>query len=352
MRFTILLAAALCASAVSPAAAQDAARIDVPAAASWKHAGSGLVLRPGIAGYPRGTIVDSSGSELDVMVQYAEGGATSVTLNIFRPSVMSVPMWFDRSETQILLRSDAYGTPVPAGPARAFTPPHADAASGLQRVYVPGSGAYKSTGLAMIPLGEWLVAVRASSTELDPAALDARLGEIVGGIVWPDKVAASPAAVPVAACAGVLAYDPKAKPKKPDMGQALMGAALVGMGQDKAGEGDKAYKDQAVEEASPPPVWCREGTPTSDYGVYRADNADNGYLLAAGDAGVTIGIAPAFPLEGKKVGYTLSVGTLDRTFIYPNFDRLPAPQTAFDAIQRLKPMSSVRRGSKELTISM
>jgi len=345
MRFTILFAAALCASAVSPAAAQDAARIDVPAAASWKHAGTGLVLRPRIAGYPRGTIADSSGSELDVMVQYAEGGATSVTLYIFRPSLMSVPMWFDRSETQILLRSDAYGTPVPAGSARAFTPPHAEAASGLQRVYVPGSGAYKSTGLAMIPLGEWLVAVRASSTELDPVALDARLGEIVGGIVWPDKVAASPAAVPVAACAGVLAYDPKAKPKKPDMAQALMGAVLLGIPADK-------IEKEAPDKASPPPVWCREGTPGSDYGVYRADNATNAYLLAVGDAGVTIGVGPAFPLEGKKVGYTLSVGTLDRTLIYPNFDKLPAPQAAFDAIQRLKPISSTTRGSGDLTITM
>lgn len=345
MRFTTLFAFALCVAAISPAAAQDQARIDVPATASWKHAETGLVLRSSIAGYPRGAITDSSGSELDVMVQYAEGGATRVTLYIFRPSLMSVPIWFDRSETQILLRSDAFGTPVPAGPIRAFVPPHADTASGLQRVYVPGSGDYKSTGLVMIPLGEWLVAVRASSTELDPEALEARLGEVVAGIAWPEKVAASPAAVPVAACTGVLAYDRKAKPRKPDMAQALMGAVLLGIPEDK-------IEKEAPAKASPPPVWCREGTPGGDYGVYRANDATNAYVLAAGDAGVTINVTPAFPLEGRKVGYMLSLGTVDRTLIYPNFDKLPSPQAAFDAIGQLKPVSSTTRGSGDLTITM
>ena len=345
MRFTTLFAFALCAAAIPPAAAQNQTRIDVPATASWKHAETGLVLRPSIAGYPRGTIIDSSGSELDVMVQYAEGGATRVTLYIFRPSLMSVPIWFDRSETQILLRNDAFGAPVPAGAIRAFTPPHADTASGLQRVYVPGSGSYKSTGLVMIPLGEWLVAVRASSTELDPAALEARLGEVVAGIVWPEKVAASPSAVPVAACTGVLAYDRKAKPKKPDIAQALMGAVLFGVVEEKA-------KKKEAEKASPPTAWCREGTPTQDYGVYRADDSTNAYVLAAGDAGVTINVAPAFPLEGKKVGYMLGLRTVDRTLIYPNFDKLPSPQAAFDAIGGLKPVSSTTRGSGDLTISM
>lgn len=346
MRFTTLFAFVLCTAAILPAAAQNQARIDVPATASWKHAETGLVLRPSIAGYPRGTIADSSGSELDVMVQYAEGEATRVTLYIFRPSLMSVPIWFDRSETQILLRNDSFGTPVPAGPVRAFTPPHADAVSGLQRVYVPGSGAYKSTGLVMIPLGEWLVAVRASSTELDPVALEARLGEVVAGIVWPEKVAASPAAVPVAACTGVLAYDRKAKPRKPDTAQALMGAVLLGVPE------EEEVEKEAPSKASPPPVWCREGTPGGDYGVYRADDATNAYVLAAGDAGVTINVAPAFPLEGKKVGYMLSLGALDRTLIYPNFDKLPSPQAAFDAIRRLKPVSSTTRGSGDLTITM
>lgn len=349
MRHKYLLALTLCAGTVAPATAQKATSIDVPANASWKHAATGVILRPKIAGFPRGTIADSSSSELDVMIQYAEGGPTAVTLYIFRPSLMSVPVWFDRSEAQILLRSEVYGSVTPAGPARAFAVPHAAATSALQRVYVPGLGDYKSTGLVMVPLGEWLVAVRASSKELDPAALEARLGEIVAGIVWPDKVAESLAAVPVAACADTLPYDRKAKAKKPDMTQALLGAVMFAAAEDKS----KDKKDGEVEADPPKPsVWCREGESAREYGVYRTGDGYKGYVLAVGDAGITVSVGPAFPLEKEDPGFTLSVGMLDRNLVYPNFDRLPAPKVAFDAINRLSPVSSTTRGSKNITIGM
>lgn len=342
MRFTILLALALGAGAALPAAAQKVTALTVPANASWKHAGTGLILRPKIAGLPRGAIVDSSTSELDVMVQYAQEQPTTVTVYIFRPALMSVPMWFDRAETQILLRRDSFGAVTPYAPIRPFAAPHAAANSALQRVYVPGKGPYKSSGLAVAPLGEWLVVVRASSTELDPAALDTKLGEIVAGIVWPETVPESPAAVPIAPCAAPLAYPKKAKLKAPDMTQSLMGALVLGVAADKA--------EEKSEKPGPAPVWCREGMAVAAYGAYRADSSADSYVLAIADAGRVVQVYPALALDHKDAGFTLTLGDLDRQLVYPNFDKLPRPEVAIDAVQRSSPVSSVARGGKNVNI--
>lgn len=335
------IALSVAGAVIVPAHAQGT--ISVPANASWKHAGTGVILRSKVADLPRGEIKDATASELDVMVQYGAGAATSATLYLFRPALMSVPVWFDRSEAQILAR-DTFGGAVPQGGATAFAPPRGTATTGLRRVYVPGKGPYRSTGLAMMPLGDWLVAIRISSTELDPAALDAKMSAMIAGIVWPSGIAEGPAAVPVLPCARPLAYARNAKLAKPDMAQALLGAAIFGVATDKAAA-------KPAEPASPS-VWCRESDSATAWGVYRADDTTQGYVMAVGDAGRIIQVAPGLPLDDKKPGFFLSLGDLDRTLIYPDFDKLPRPEAAFEAVRKTAPVSSVSRGGKDITISM
>jgi hypothetical protein len=275
------------------------------------------------------------------MVQYGEGEQTAVTLYIYRAAVMSVPMWFDRSETQILLRTDVFGTSAPTGPARAFAGPKAANPSALRRIYVPGKGPNKSTGLAILPLGEWLVAVRISSQALDPVGLEAKLDEVIAGITWPEKVGDAPAAVPVVPCADKLAYESKAKPMKPDAGQSIMGALLLGVAADMTK--DKDGKPIL------PPQFCREGEPAQQYGVYRAPGS-KGYTLALGDAGRVVTVAGAFATDGKDNGYQLSLGDLEQRLIYPNFDKLPTPEAAIQGVTKLRPVSAVARGGKNVQV--
>ena len=134
--------------------------LPVPATSGWQHAATGLVLRAKLAGYQRTSLDDEGTEELDVAANFsAPDDSAVVTLYIFRPALMSVPVWFDRSETQILLR-DEYRNPQPIAEARAFAPPSSSAASALRRTYITGATEFKTTGLAMMPLGEWLVAIR------------------------------------------------------------------------------------------------------------------------------------------------------------------------------------------------
>lgn len=339
MRLPLIAAATLLSLAASaPAAAQSA--IAVPANAGWQHAPTQLILRSKLAGLPRGEIKDAGAALLDVSVQYGSTATTAVTFYIFRPAMMSVPVWFDRSETQIFKR-DTFAGAVPLAAALAFAPPHTTAASSLRRIYTPAQAPFKSTGLAVLPLGDWLVAIRISSVELDPAQLDTKLSEVIAGLGWPQGAAESPAAVAVANCAAPLAYAKRAKLKKPDMTDALMGATLMGMADDKKADD------------GPPAIFCREGEPTVQYGTYRAVGHNDGYVMAIGDAGRTVSVGRGFALGGGDPGYMLSFSDLDQTLVYPSFDKLPEPAVALDAVMKNRPMSSSSRGGKkEITIGM
>ncbi|WBY06662.1 hypothetical protein PIB19_14045 [Sphingomonas sp. 7/4-4] len=192
--------------------------------------------RPAIAGGTSRTgITDSTADETDIFLQFGDPETTSLTVYLFRPTLADVPVWFDRVEPQILGR-DVYGKATPNSDPVAFAPPGGGTTAGaLRRVYVPGKRPYTATGAAMLPLGEWLVAARLSSTTLDPAALDARLLEAVTGLGWPAPAADAkpvPAAAPIQPCATPLGFSKKAKLKKPDMSTSLLGALVAMAAQD------------------------------------------------------------------------------------------------------------------------
>lgn len=346
IRFAAILLAGMLSAAPMLAHAQQSRTIAVPTSKKWQHAETGLIVPQSLAGLPRTAIADSGANELDVSVQFGDPQTTHLTLYIFRPALASVPVWLDRVEAQIVNR-EAFGKATPGGETIAFTPPHAAAASALRRVYVPGKPPFTATGAAMLPLGEWLVAARLSSTSLDPAALDAQLVEVFGGLGWPMPAAGAtpaPAAAPIQPCAQPLAFAKKAKAKKPDMGSALIGAMLAGMADDP--EVEKTV-------IAGPQSFCREGAATPEAAAYRligSDGADR-YVIALGDAGRTISVAPEFALDEDSSGFAVTLHELDASYVYPAFDKLPAPDKVIALVRKTAPISSNRRGEKTLTIN-
>jgi hypothetical protein len=295
-----------------------------------------------LAGLPRGKIQDSGTGELDVMLQYGSEADTAVTVYVFRPRLMSVPLWFDRAEAQILAR-DIFGHPVPQGPARAFAPPRASVAAGLQRSYVPGKGPFKATGLAILPLNNWLVAVRASSVRLDPVALDGVLAAVLAAITCPSDVAqATTIAAPIQPCATPLAYAGKAKFRPADTSESLFGALLAGAASAQIKKDDEA-----------PKTWCREAEGGPLWAAYRAEGGADSYTIALGDAGNTISVFPAYSLKAQKNdGYRLTLSRLAQTYVYPNLDKLPKPGDALKAVQKARPISSTSFDGKNININL
>jgi hypothetical protein len=341
MRHRLFAAVLLIAGLVAAPSVMAQAKLDVPADAGWKHEATGMIFRAKLGGYARVAIQDNSKSELDVSLQYQNDEDAQASLYIFRPAGGSPSIWFDRSETMILAR-EIFAGPTPQGDPLAFAPPKAQVASGLRRVYVPGKGEYKSTGLVVMPLGEWLVAIRLTAKHLDASALDAKLSEIIADLGWPDGVAEGVPAVPVSACGNALPFRTNAKLRKPEMMDALVGAAMVGADK-KARENPGAGK---------PITWCREGVGTTEFGVYRNAESTDAYTMAFNDAGIVITVHSETGLDGKKPSYGVHLGLLDGTAIYPKFDGLPTPSAALESVNKGTPVSSISRDGKNVTINM
>jgi hypothetical protein len=327
---TIAAGIVACMGGVSASHARD---LPVPAGKGWKHAETGIVAKGAMLGLPRTSISDSTQNERDVVLQFEDADrATSLTYYIFRPAVMSVPMWFDRARTQIEQR-DTFGgvTPATAEPI-AFAPPQTSTSAALRQVYAAAKGPVSATGLAVLPIGEWLVVVRLSSVTLDPAALDTKLGEAIAALGWPANATAPDiVAVPIRPCSDTLGFK-KAKLLKPSMMQALLGSA-----------GAMTEKDKAAK----PVKWCRNGEATTDYGVYRADEQKVAYTLAIGDAGRVATVGGGLGGLVGDGGYEVNFRDLDgSTAIFPSFDRLPQPQQLLSLVSGGTSISRFDPGDK------
>ena len=310
--------------------------LGVPLGKGWQHADTGVILTATLAGLPRTTLTDFGTTERDVTAEFAGPDRTTiVTVYIYRPALMSVPIWFDRSQTEIMLR-DVYRGATPVAPLPTpFARPGATVASGLRQVYVPGRGIYTSTALAVMPVGAWLVAVRLSSTTMNPSEADATLSAVIASIRWPAAASTGVVATPVSECSDMLVFH-KATSKKPDMMQVLLGGALAA----------NLLKDHPTD--APPVEWCRDPvTPTVTYAVYRAVGSSDGYTLAVGDAGRIADVYKATTLPGDPGagGYAVTYTDLDGSVAtLPSFDRLPQPQQVVDLV--LSGLSAVARTTR------
>lgn len=324
MRRLLSMAVALAcvAHGAMPAAARDLA---VPSDKGWQHAETGLILPARLAGLSRTALTDATADEHDVAAQFAlPDRSLEATLYLFHPAVRDVPLWFDRSRTAIETRDlfrDA--APASADPV-AFAPPGGTTASGLRQVYASAGGAYRSTALAVIPVGGWIVAIRMSGRTLSADELDQRLQQVVAAIRWPMTTAAAPAAVPVEACASPLAFG-KAKVMKADGADLLINLALAGTVSQKA---------KAEPAAGPPPVWCREGKGLTEYGIYRADGVA-GYTMALYDAGRVISVFPSIMGQVDKTGtYSVTLKDVDDSAsAFPSFSAMPSPRQVWELVK-------------------
>ena len=208
--------------ALASAAPLAARELAVPARSGWQHRDTGLILMSRLAGLQRTGLSDTTQSEHDVAAQFtAPDESVIASVFLFKPAIADVALWFDRGATTLQANEVFRGAaPVSAAPI-GFAAGGAPVASSLRQVYTKATGPYRSTALAVMPLGEWIVAVRMSAKSLSADELDAGLMQLIGAIRWPagTPAAAAPpapalAAVPVMACAAPLSFR-KAKALKP-----------------------------------------------------------------------------------------------------------------------------------------
>ncbi len=338
--FTIFIAASMVALA-APASGQLRA-LDVPNDKGWQHAQTGLILMGRLGDYQRSDLKDNGQEELDVSATYRSlDGKSTATLYLYRPGVHNLPMWFDRSHTAMTLNREIKLGPSTSGVAR-FAPPGRSIQSALRIVYPFSGQSAGASGLAMIPFGEWLVAIRLTSHSMDAPALDASLSDLIAKIRWPTTIAEANVATPVQPCSPPLKYK-RAKLVQPDLGQALMSSVLSNAMR------DVVKKDPA--RAAPSPDYCLDQSMGAPFSVYRASNNRTAYVMAIGDAGVAATVAPEFSLTGETSRYGVTLEDWDSSDSYPSFNAMPSPQQVMALLQGSRPVASAGRGNNTITVS-
>lgn len=294
----------------------------------FKH--SGITAPAALDGIARVGVRQFGEQELDVFAKY-ENGADMITVYAYRTLTGSVPVWFDRARASVEQRRELFGNVAPVVPT-AFTPPGQSTASGLMAGWTLNKAPYRGTALAILPIGEWLVKVRYSSSKMDGAAVAARIPAVLAALEWPMAIPVAAAAAPVADCATPLTFAPSAAIVTD--AKLLQSAALTGGLIAAAADGKG--KPPAT-----PPVWCRDPAPAQVGAAYRRDADTSGYLLAISDSGRGIVVEPDIiarevgATDGRKVDQW-SVALYDTGSIatYAPMNGLPAPDTVIAALER------------------
>ncbi len=336
------LVLAAVAGATPAAAKRDLA---VPPTAGWQHAASGLILTAKLGGLARTELYDLGSKELDVVVQFASADtATQASIFVFKPALLSVPVWFDRSLTQIRLRS-GFGAlasrrtlPVAFAAGRSTVP------DALRQSFAVEGGTTKSTALAMLPLNDWLIGIRLTSTVMDETQIDAKIDEIVSGLRFPASQVAGDAAVPMRPCMTVQKRF-RARLMKPNMAQVLLGAMTPQL---EAKAASNARRDGKSAESAKP--LCRDGEGTVAFGIYRTDDDQKSYTLALGDAGRVATVSAAIALLTSEPGFQVIFRDLETSSVFPTFDRLPQPEQVLALIQTGKALSQSSDKTNSITI--
>lgn len=208
---------------------------------------------------------------------------------------------------------------------------------------------FRSTGLAIFPLDGWLVKVRISSTELDPEQLAARLDAFLAALSYEARGTTPPATV-MADCVKPLRFRNARRAAPPGLGTQLILSALSGIVEEKAQEAGNDVP-------AAPERFCRDAATKPDFGVYRHEGADDAYIIALGDAGVSAAVhrQPAAGLLGGSGGrdFWIYLSTIYETYTYRGFRSLPRPDQVVEVIETEHPATSVKRdGNGNTTINL
>jgi hypothetical protein len=315
----------------------------------YKHKPSGLSVAATLGDLARTRAQAFSPEQLDEFVEFASAdGNEDITVFVYRLVLADMPVWFDRTRWTIEHRNDLYGDLSPLDRPVPFIPPSQANASGLQRIYLGGKGPFRSTAVAMMPMGdEWIVNVRYSSGTYSAEAIGPRLAAVLAEIAWPKKIGAHPDAAEVTECAAPLKFKGAAKEVRPQGAELLM-----------EGMASSLAKEATKNGASKPVIWCRDSatlTPSKTTALYRADGAADGYVIAFSDAGrgLSVGSDNIAQLNSRgPLRWSVSLAEMDKVTHFLPYDRMPTPAQAVASFERGRYSSiATTWGKSEITVN-
>lgn len=316
----------------------------------WQHTASGFTFPAAIADFVRDDIQDiSEGKRIDIVGTYRHpASGTLATVYLYRPAMPMASLWFDIANWYIQ-RNPAFAPATAHRGATTFNVAGQSESADLRQVYAIGK-AGRSSGVAIVPLGRWIVKVRMTSQGLEPGALDAALEAVVKGLGWPRTMPTAQASQPVPVCAGTL---PQTNAEEIKQARSLV---LIGAMLPLTSDESKDKREQ------PLPRLCRDDSRSDDaYPIYQLDEGTDGYVAAIGDNGTLLVVRndpltalAAKEIEGGKAGrayYRVTVMTPTSWDQFPAFSRLPPVEQAFNIVRTRAPSSVTDIDTRTVNLS-
>jgi hypothetical protein len=337
----------------TPLAAQQAKPLQLDMTNGWTHEQSGLVFPKEMGALPFLSATEFAEKGWNVALQYSRGNqADSVSVYVYQAAVQDIGLLFAESRRSIEGRKQLYTSTSPLAPVAAFTPPGQKSASGLRIVYNTG-GAYKSTALAIVPMGrDWVVKFRISSTTLSAAELDARLTDTIAMLGWPADKRVDTSAQAAVQCINQLPEFSEATELKSSGAYALESATSA-LTIFKKMEEEKGHRPIS-------PRYCRDKDDGTPFAVYRPDDVQDRYMISLGDSGKAVFVEPD-PSRKMRIAkgessaanaYAVSVVLPGYIDFYPSFDRMPSPEQAMKIVNSTKRLSRTSRNDGDAEIQI
>ncbi len=334
-----VIALALAAAAiVGPASAQRA--LQVEEGAVWTHPHSGIAVPTTLAGLPRDRATEFAPDFLNVGFSFRDGeDVEELSLYIYRDTNGGVPVWFEQARRGIEGR-DIYADPKLAFAIEQYGWPGNDAWQGQRAVYdTPDSTYSTSTGLVLFSVDGWYEKMRATSATRSASELRDWIDTAFGDLNAPESEFRQEPVIAVTDCEEKLSFK-KAKDAKADGASSLVNALLGGMISEKA-------KEKRAEEGPGPAVaWCRDSSLSGMQVAYRANASTDSYLIALGDSGMAVSVAPdagaalLSDKPSKKKSYSITVITDAQRINFVPQDRLPSLQRVLEVINANRRVSA------------
>ena len=289
-------------AAAQPAAAQSGL---------WRHAETGISLPRSIGEMSLSREQDASGGEnYDVILQYGSS-QTPVTLYIYRSAYPNAAIWFER--TRLAMNQNVGADAVTVAP-RSFALGGASTPNGLREEITLPNGA--ATGVAIAQIGEWIVKIRVTSTQLDRAGVAARMDSLLGSLQFSNSTPAPhPLIVPGPCGDGATMRGEQLRNLNSRNYAAAAAASILGYG---AARGIGGL-------AAEPALWCRAtqtAIPVQLGSLYRRIDG-SGWVALLGDSG-RAAAALLNPVPGN-VRAVLFASLPASTHVVAAYDGIPDP---------------------------
>ncbi|MCK0127123.1 hypothetical protein [Erythrobacter sp. F6033] len=349
MKNVALLVTAAATVLAGPASAQRA--IELPEEA-WVHPHSEITVPTTLAGLPRNRVTEFAPDYLNIGISFRDE-AEELSLYIYRDTNGGVPVWFEQARTGIENR-DTFGRPKLPYLIEPYAWPGAEAWQGQRAIYAtPKSSVGKSTGLVLFSVKGWYVKVRATSANRSAEELGAWIDSAFAELTPPEARVNQPAVIPVTDCEEKLVFKKKAKDAKVDGASSLISALLGGM------IAEKVQEQQQSAEPKKAVAWCRDSAISTMQVAYRANASKDSYLIAFGDSGMGVSVAPdsgsdllADPKKNKKKVFSITVITDDQRINFVPQNRLPSLKRVLEIINENRRTSAVSTWGDDSTIEL